>query len=141
LKYVAALRAAGETLLFPEMYPSAGTKRKIGDVFYKIWWIYIRPFVPNLKRGQAMHAARHTCSDALKQAGIDLEKRNDLLGQSQKGLGEGAARYSEPIALGKMKEMLKEIPTVTGHIDDVLTINLLPPELRVERPSRAKREA
>ncbi len=37
LKYVAALRAAGETLVFPEMYPSGGTKRKIGDVFYKVW--------------------------------------------------------------------------------------------------------
>ncbi|SFP07651.1 tyrosine-type recombinase/integrase [Qipengyuania nanhaisediminis] len=139
LKYVAALRAAGETLLFAEMYPSSGTKRKIGDVFYKNWWIYLRPFVPDLKRGQAMHAARHSCSDALKQAGITLEKRNDFLGQSQKALGEGAARYSEPLALKGMKEMLTDIPSVTLHLDDVSEINLLPAELRVQRPSREKK--
>jgi len=77
LQYVEAMRRAGETLLFPELYPGGETKRKIGDVFYDIWWIHIRPFVPNLIPGQAMHAARHTVSDALKQAGIDLEKRND----------------------------------------------------------------
>ncbi len=136
LKYVAALRGAGETLLFPEMYPSGVTKRKIGDVFYKIWWIYIRPFVPNLLPGQAMHAARHTVSDALKQAGIDLEKRNDVLGHSQKPLGEGASTYSEPVALKKMKKMVNKIPNVTRHLGDVESINLLPSELRVARPTR-----
>ena len=136
LKYAAALRATGETLLFPEMYPSGGTKRKVGDVFYKVWWIYIRPLVPNLIPGQAMHAARHTVSDALKQAGIDLEARNDVLGHSQKALGEGASTYSEPVALQKMRKMVEEIPNVTGHLEDVHTINLLPAALRVSRPSR-----
>ena len=97
------------------MYPADGTKRKIGDVFYKIWWIYIRPLVPNLLRGQAMHSARHTVSDALKQAGNDLEKRNDFLGHSQKALGEGASTYSEPVALEKMREMVEAIPNVTRH--------------------------
>ncbi|NIJ61135.1 site-specific integrase [Qipengyuania flava] len=138
LKYVEAMKHTGETLFFPEMYPSGKTKRKIGDVFYKIWWIYLRPFVPDLKRGQAMHAARHTVSDALKQAGIDLEARNDVLGHSQKALGEGASTYSEPVALKNMKAMVEEIPKVTGHLDDVVTINLLPKELRVARPARTR---
>lgn len=138
LRYVEAMKAVGETLLFPEMYPSGSTKRKIGDVFYKIWWIYLRPFVPDLKRGQAMHAARHTVSDALKQAGIDLEARNDVLGHSQKALGEGASTYSEPVALKKMKEMVEEVPKVTDHLDDVVSINLLPADRRRARPSRKK---
>jgi len=138
LRYIEAMKNAGETLLFPEMYPSGNTKRKIGDVFYKIWWIYLRPFVPDLKRGQAMHAARHTASDALKQAGIDLEARNDVLGHSQKALGEGASTYSEPVALQKMKMMVEEIPNVTGHLDDVVSINLLPKDLRIARPARGK---
>ena len=136
LAYVNALRVEGETLLFPEMYPSGGSKRKVGDVFYKIWWIYIRPLVPNLLPGQAMHAARHTVSDALKQAGIDLEHRNDYLGHSQKALGEGASTYSEPAALQRMKEMVEKIPKVTGHLPDVRAINLLPSHLRIPRPSR-----
>lgn len=39
IHYVDALKAAGETLLFPEIDPADGTKRKRGDVFYKLWWI------------------------------------------------------------------------------------------------------
>ena len=138
LRYIEAMKNAGETLLFPEMYPSGTTKRKIGDVFYKLWWIYLRPFVPDLKRGQAMHAARHTASDALKQAGIDLEARNDVLGHSQRALGEGASTYSEPVALQKMKNMVEEIPNVSRHLADVVSINLLPKDLRVARPARAR---
>lgn len=138
LKYVEAMRLEGETLLFPEMYPAGSTKRTIGDVFYKIWWMNIRPFVPNLKRGQAMHAARHAVSDALKQAGVLLEERNDVLGHSQKALGEGASTYSEPFALQRMKDMVEKVPCVTSHLADVLEINLLPTELRVARPSRNK---
>ncbi|WP_086739556.1 site-specific integrase [Erythrobacter colymbi] len=137
LEYVRAMQDAGETLLFPELYPSGGTKRAVGDVFYKIWWIYIRPFVPDLKRGQAMHAARHSVSDALKQAGIDLESRNDLLGHSQQKLGDGAATYSEPVALARMMDMLQEIPVVTDHLPDCVGTNLLPDSMRIARPARA----
>lgn len=137
LEYVSAMHDAGETLLFPELYPSGGTKRAVGDVFYKIWWIYIRPFVPDLKRGQAMHAARHSVSDALKQAGIHLESRNDLLGHSQKKLGDGAATYYEPVALARMMEMLQEIPVVTDHLPDCAGVNLLPASMRIARPARA----
>lgn len=137
LDYVRAMAEAGETLLFPELYPSGGTKRAIGDVFYKLWWIYIRPHVPDLKRGQAMHAARHSVSDALKQAGFHLESRNDVLRQSQKKLGDGASTYSEPLALARMMDMLQEIPVVTDHIPDCAGINLLPGSMRVARPARA----
>lgn len=138
LLYIEAMRNGGETLLFPELYPAKNTKRKIGDVFYKIWWIYLRPFVPDLKRGQAMHAARHTVSDALKQAGIDLEARNDVLGHSQKALGEGASTYSEPVVLQRMKGMVEEVPNVTSHLEDVASINLLPEDLRIARPARTR---
>lgn len=71
LRYVDAMRAAGERLLFPELMPGrADTKRKLGDVFYKIWWMYISPLVPDLKPGQAMHSARHMASDELKDKEI-----------------------------------------------------------------------
>ena len=67
-----------------------------------------------------------------------VEARNDVLGHSQKSLGEGASTYSEPVALRKMRNMVEEIPNVTGHLDDVLTINLLPADQRIARPSRTK---
>ena len=140
IKYVEAMRAAEEKLMFPEIYPADGTKRAIGDVFYKVWWVHVRPFVPNLQRGQAMHSARHTGSDALKQAGVDLEARNDLLGHSQTDLGEGASTYPEPLALMRMKEMVELIPIVTGHLSDVTKVNLLPKERRVGRPKRKRKQ-
>lgn len=136
LRFCKAMKNAGEALLFPEIYPSAGTKRAVGDVFYKVWWIYLKPCVPNLLRGQAMHSARHTVSDALKDAGIAIEQRNDILGQSQRELDEGASRYSQQTALVRMKSMVELIPIVTNHLTDFDVINILPTEMRCARPTR-----
>lgn len=56
VQYVEAIRAAGHNAVFPELIAEReGTKK--GDVFYRIWWIYIAPMLTGLKRGQAMHAA------------------------------------------------------------------------------------
>lgn len=141
VEFVAAMKAAGETLLFPDLMPSTGTKRKLGDVFYKLWWIYIAPMVePKLGRGQAMHSCRHAVSDELKKAEIFLEARNDLLGHKGKG-GEGETRYPSPTALRKLKHVVDQIPVVTKALASVSKagITLLPSALRVARPSRARR--
>ncbi len=137
LRYVEAMRAAGETLLFPEFVPGGDTKRKLGDVFYKLWWIYIAPSVPDRKRGQAMHSARHTVSDELKDQEVFIEFRNDLLGHKGTG-GEGMTRYPGRASLEKLKATVAKIPIVTGHLPDQRTIRLLPQKLRQARPTRAK---
>ncbi|MDB5714906.1 MAG: hypothetical protein JWO15_2303 [Sphingomonadales bacterium] len=94
IQYVEAMRLAGETLLFPGLMPSAGTKRKLGDVFYKLWWIYIAPLVtPKLERGQAMHSCRHAVNDEMKQHEIFIETRNEIMGWTGNG-GEGETRYA-----------------------------------------------
>lgn len=136
--YVQALKAEGETLVFPDLEPADGTKRKRGDVFYKLWWIYIRSLVPGLLRGQAMHAARHTVSDELKQQEIFLEFRNDLLGHRSKG-GEGATRYPSAAALSKVLAIVNSIPVVTRHLatTGASQINLLPRNYRLQRPGRS----
>lgn len=68
LRYVDARRAAGERLLFSKLMPGrADTKRKLGDVFHKIRWMYISQLVPDLKPGRAMHSARHMVSDEQKR--------------------------------------------------------------------------
>jgi hypothetical protein len=131
------MRAAGETLLFPELMPADGTKRKLGDVFYKRWWIYIAPLVPDLKRGQAMHAARHMVSDEWKQQEVFVEFRNDHLGH--KGKGEGETRYPSAAELAKLKGLVEKVPVVTSHIPDQHTISLLPPTMRKARPSRGRK--
>lgn len=137
LRYVEAMRAAGERLLFPELVPGGTTKRKLGDVFYKLWWMYIAPMVPDLKRGQAMHSARHMVSDELKDQEVFLEFRNDHLGHRGKG-GEGETRYPAAASLQKLKSVVEKIPVVTGHLPDQSKINLLPVGLRQPRPTRGK---
>jgi len=136
--YVDALKAAGETLLFPEIEPADGTKRKRGDVFYKLWWIYLKPLIPGLIRGQAMHSARHMVSDELKQQAIFLEFRNDLLGHKTAG-GEGATRYPSAAALKTVLDLVNRIPVVTDHLPNVTAdaVTLLKPDLRRQRPSRS----
>lgn len=134
LRYVEAMRAAGETLLFPEIVPGGDARRKLGDVFYKLWWIYLRPFVPDLKRGQAMHAARHMVADEMKDQEVFIEFRNDHLGH--RGKGEGETRYPSAASLRRLKETVAKIPVVTGHLAEQVTINLLPDHMRKARPTR-----
>jgi integrase len=136
LAYVEKMRAEGEKYLFPELYPQSQTKRSLGDVFYKLWWIYIKPLVSDLERGQAFHSVRHTVSDTFKQAGYSEEHRNDFLGHSQKDRGEGPDRYSNPLNLKAKQKMLKALIVVTNHLPDVTEITLLPTEMRQGRPSR-----
>lgn len=138
LRYVQALKDAGETLLFPEIGLAEGSKRKRGDVFYKLWWLYLKPLIPGIKRGQAMHSVRHTVADELKQLGIFVEFRNDLAGAKNQG-GDQATRYPSATKLSTLREIVNKIPVVTGHLiraaDDPIT--LLPPEHRKPRPTRA----
>ncbi|RYY29334.1 MAG: hypothetical protein EOP62_00390 [Sphingomonadales bacterium] len=138
LRYFEAMRAAGETLLFPELLPAPGTKRKLGDVFYKNWWIYIKPLVPDLKRGQAMHAARHMVADEMKDQEVFIEYRNDHLGH--KGSGEGMTRYPSPTSLARLRETVAKIPVVTEHLVSQEAIHLLPSGMRTPRPSRGRKD-
>ncbi len=136
-RYVEEMRKESEILLFPELMPATSTKRKLGDVFYKLWWIYIKPHVPDLKRGQAMHSARHMVSDELKDQEVFLEYRNDHLGHKGKG-GEGETRYPSKTSLQRLREIVNKIPVVTEHLPDQNKIQLLPKRLRTSRPQRKK---
>lgn len=136
LRYVEAMRASGEKLLFPELLPGGDTRRKLGDVFYKLWWIYLKPLLPDLKRGQAMHAARHMQSDELKDQEVFPEFRNDHLGH--RGKGEGETRYPSASSLERLKTVVAKIPVVTATLPDQRTINLLSKGMRQPRPTRGK---
>lgn len=139
LTYVEALRSAGDVRLFPELQPGR-THGKLGDVFYKLWWIYLKPMVPGLVRGQAMHSCRHTVSTELKDLGVFPEFRNDLLGQAQSVGGEGVTRYSKATRLARLQEVVDQIPIVTAHLPDLAGFSpILPAHMRVPRPTRKKR--
>lgn len=135
VEYVDAIREAGHNAVFPELVAErAGTKK--GDVFYRIWWIYIKPLLTGLKRGQALHAARHSFDTELKELEVFPEHREDALGHAGKH-GEGR-RYSKAARLGKLKRLVNQVPIVTSHLADCTSIRLLPADQRRPRPMRAK---
>ena len=136
LSFVTAMRQAGEHLLFPEIQPGRG-KRTLGDVFYKLWWIYLKPMIPGLVRGQAMHSCRHMVSTELKDLQVFPEFRNDLLGHSGGTGGEGVIRYPKATRLNRLQVLVDSIPIVTDDLPSFSgELRLLPAELRVPRPIR-----
>jgi len=105
-------------------------------VFYKIWWIYLKPLVPGLVRGQAMHSCRHMVSTELKELQVFTEFRDDLLGHKGKG-SEGKTRYAKATRLRRILEVVDQIPIVTDHLPDFHGRSpLLPADLRIPRPTR-----
>ena len=133
-KYVEALRAADEWLLFPELLPESGIGT-LGDAFYKTRWTHLAKKLPFLVKGQANHSFRHAAIDAMKAARIPSEIRADFAGH--KLLSETEGRYSD-VHMALLRDAAEKIPKVTDHLNAV-QINLLPDRLRVPRKARPKR--
>lgn len=132
-QYYDAIRAARYAALFPELVSERAQAKK-GDVFYKLWWIYVAPCISSLQRGQAMHAARHMVSTELKELEVFSEHRNDALGHA--GSGEGERRYSKATRLKRLLDLANKIPNVTHSLPTNSDINLLPSERLAPRPTR-----
>lgn len=136
IDYIEALRAEGETLVFPELR-SLGSTAPFGDVFYKRVYQRIAKRIPDLTQQQSMHSTRHAFSDELKQAGVGLETRNDLMGH--KNPGEGAGRYSSATKLETMLQAVNILPKVTDQLPAPKEIRLLPARIRKGREARPDR--
>lgn len=132
-KYVAALKAANEWLLFPELLPESGIGT-LGDAFYKTRWTHLAKKLPFLVKGQANHSFRHTAIDAMKAAGISSEIRADFAGHRL--LSETEGRYSDA-HLKLLQKAAETIPKVTSGLQPCPT-NLLPKRLRQRRKARPK---
>ncbi|MBL0370886.1 site-specific integrase [Rhizobium sp. KVB221] len=115
LDYVEALRSAGHIYLFPELKAAAeGTP--MGDVFSDEWEKMRSAALPNAKaEGKVLHSIRHWCNNAMKQAGVSLEVRRDIIGHSN-GDDVNAGRYSDPASLELMALSLTTLPTPTSHL-------------------------
>lgn len=133
-KYVEALRAEGEWLLFPELLPESGIGT-LGRAFYKTRWTHLAKQLPFLVDGQANHSFRHTAIDAMKAAGISSEIRADFAGHKLASETEG--RYSNA-HMELLRKAAETIPKVTEHLEPS-PINLLPKRLRQPRKARPKR--
>lgn len=129
--YVAALRDAGEMLLFPELAAESG-KGTMGDAYYKRIWTKIAKALPFVSGGQGIHAFRHTAINSLKGAKISEAVAADFAGHALEGETQG--RYSKD-HIPLLKEAVDAIPVVTMHLKPFDT-TLLPDRLRKPRAAR-----
>lgn len=132
--YVAALRNAGEVLLFPELASESG-KGTMGDAYYKRIWAKLAKVLPFVAGGQGIHAFRHTAINSLKAAKITEAVAADFAGHALEGETQG--RYSKD-HIPLLKEAVDAIPVVTKHLKPFDT-TLLPDRLR--RPRAARKAA
>jgi integrase len=139
LKYVAAVKALGYTLLFPDLF-SPTTRSPMGDRFYdQFKSVLINAGATEV--GLGSHAVRHLFGSQLKKRGVTEEDRGDLLGHS--GKSETAERYCETHEIEFLAELIQKLPIVTGHLEPH-PIKLLPWVAERQappfsRPARARR--
>ena len=129
--YVAALRGAGENLLFPELASESGIGT-MGDAYYKRIWAKIAKSLPFVSGGQGIHAFRHTAINSLKGAKISEAVAADFAGHSVGG--ETGGRYSKD-HIPLLKEAVDAIPVVTSHLLRFET-TILPDHQRQPRKAR-----
>ncbi|ASP30495.1 integrase [Qipengyuania flava] len=129
--YVAALRGAGEILLFPELASESGIGT-MGDAYYKRIWGKIAKALPFVSGGQGIHAFRHTAINSLKGAKISEAVAADFAGHSVGG--ETGGRYSKD-HIPLLKEAVDAIPVVTSHLQRFET-TILPDHQRQPRKAR-----
>lgn len=134
--YVAALREAGETMLFPELVAESG-KGTMGDAYYDTIWTKIARALPFLKSGQATQSFRHTVINAMKGAEVMPELRADFAGHKLSSETEG--RYSKA-HMALLRKAATAIPNVTDHLEP-FPVTLLPARLRAPRKARTSKQS
>lgn len=139
-RYVAELKKLGHQLLFPELKPAA-SRTPMGDVFDDDWRMLRDAALPKPVSGpKVFHSIRHWCVNALKQAGVPTETREDIAGHKTRG--ENAARYSDAACLRLMAEALERLPTPSAALRPcpvVLRASVIEHRLRQARRSRSPR--
>jgi len=114
LSYVETLRAAGHTLLFPELR-AACADTPMGDVFDDSWQKMRAAALPAAKEeGKVLHSFRHWCNNEMKQASVHSEIRRDILGHSNGDVNEG--RYTDSARLLVMADAMSVLPLPTAHL-------------------------
>ncbi|WP_198022753.1 hypothetical protein [Methylosinus sp. LW3] len=140
LDYVAAVRALGYEMVFPDL-KSPTSSSPLGDRLYDELIDGLHQAIPDAKeRKKVIHSMRKSFGNRLKQEGIHSEIRGDIMGHS--GATPSEEIYCDAIALAKMLPSIMKIPIVTAHLQPH-PIRLLPwVEEKLPPPfSRKRREA
>jgi integrase len=136
LDYVAALKQAKHTLLFPELVAVAEAT-PMGDVFNDDWQKMKEAALPQAKeQRKVFHSFRHWCNNEMKQAGVGSEIRKDILGHLNDDVNEGT--YSQVARLRLMEAALAKLPTPTSGIQPAKIRLLLQVVSHTPRKTRKK---
>lgn len=144
IDYVKAMRAAGSTMLFPEMQSPNSTT--FAGTFYKSVFRPLRDWafpegtswrhrVGGAWKDKDVHSFRGLAPTTMKGR-VPSEVRCDIFGHE--GETETARTYDEEAELSLKLDALKLLTPLTAHIPATLPIRLRPPERRQHRTRAAK---
>jgi hypothetical protein len=112
--YVLAVGALGYDLLFPDLVSARGTD-PLGDQFQDLWSPILSKAVPDAETtGKVFHSIRHFGNDALVDARVMIEWRQDIMGHG--GRSEAEERYRDATRLRRKMSALKKLPQMTSDL-------------------------
>jgi hypothetical protein len=113
----------------------------MGDVFDNEWQKLRTAALPNAEdEGKVFHSFRHWLNNGMKQAGVSLEIRRDVIGHSN-GADVNSGRYADAASLALMSKALETVTLPTSHLEafpirlSTMVVEHLP------RPRRKSRNA
>ena len=112
--YVLAIGALGYDLLFPDLVSARGAD-PLGDQFQDLWSPILSKAVPDAETtGKVFHSIRHFGNDALVDARVMIEWRQDIMGHG--GRSETEERYRDTTRLRRKLSALKKLPDLTSNL-------------------------
>ena len=105
LRYVEQIKGAGHTRLFPALRPDRFGKFSSG--FSKAFMRFIREKLAITDRRKVFHSFRHTFRDACREAGLDEEIADALMGHA--GGGRMGRRYGSSFSVRRLQAAVRQI--------------------------------
>lgn len=105
LRYVDQVRAEDHTRLFPDLRPDRFGK--YSSAFSKAFMQFLRSDLGIKDRRKVFHSFRHTFRDACREAGLDEEISDALMGHSD--CGRMGRRYGSSFSIRRLNEAIQII--------------------------------
>ncbi len=105
LVYVDRVRTGKSQWLFPELKPAPGRKR--GDAFSRVYMRFLRNRIGIRDERKVFHSFRHTFRDACREAGLDEEISDALMGHSSRG--KMGRHYGSGFSVRRLHEAISKI--------------------------------
>jgi hypothetical protein len=113
-EYCEAIKARGYKELFPDLR-ARGDKTSIGSLLSKKFTPIFDRALPSARSNKkTQHSSRKTLNTELRDEGIDITIRCEILGHAQEGVN--AKVYTDPARDGDKKKAIESIANVTAHV-------------------------